>query len=111
MAAGVNRPLKVIAFNANGLCGQCYELSKQLQYLHKYVALLSETHLKPHKRFFIPNDHFYRTDCFPGRKGGTAIANSESVVRRLPAGNNVITKADNIVRIHHQAMTDEDKAN
>jgi hypothetical protein len=32
------------------------------------VALLSETHLNP------PNFHFYRTDCFPGRKGGSAVA-------------------------------------
>jgi hypothetical protein len=38
------------------------------------VALLSETHLKPHERFFIPNYYFYRTDRFPGRKGGTAVA-------------------------------------
>jgi hypothetical protein len=47
---------------------------KQLQDLHIDVALLSETHLKPHERFFIPNYHVYRTDRFPGRKGGTAIA-------------------------------------
>jgi hypothetical protein len=38
------------------------------------VALLSETHLIPHWRFFIQNYHFYRTDRFPGRKGGTAVA-------------------------------------
>jgi hypothetical protein len=38
------------------------------------VALFSETHLKPHERFFIPNFHFYRTDRYPGRKGGTAAA-------------------------------------
>jgi hypothetical protein len=38
------------------------------------VALLSETHLKPHERFFIQNYHFYRTDRFPGRKSGTAVA-------------------------------------
>jgi hypothetical protein len=38
------------------------------------VALLSETHLKPHERFFIPNYHFHPTDCFQGRKGGTTIA-------------------------------------
>jgi hypothetical protein len=38
------------------------------------VALLSETHPKHHERFFIPNYHFYRTDSFPGRKGGTAVA-------------------------------------
>jgi hypothetical protein len=33
-----------------------------------------QTHLKPHKRFCIPNYYFYRTDRFPCRKGGTAIA-------------------------------------
>jgi hypothetical protein len=38
------------------------------------VALFSETHLKPHERFFIPNYQFYRTDRHPGRKGVTAIA-------------------------------------
>jgi hypothetical protein len=38
------------------------------------VALLPETHLKPHERFFISNYHFYHTGRFPGRKGGTAIA-------------------------------------
>jgi hypothetical protein len=38
------------------------------------VALLSETHLKPYERFFIPNYHIYRTDRFPARKGGTAVA-------------------------------------
>jgi hypothetical protein len=37
-------------------------------------ALLSETHLKPHERFFIPNYHFYGTDRFPGIKGETAVA-------------------------------------
>jgi hypothetical protein len=74
VAARVHRPLKVIAFNANGIGRQRYELSKQLQDLHIYVALLSDTHLKPHERFFIPNYHFYRIDRFPGRKGGTAVA-------------------------------------
>jgi hypothetical protein len=43
--------------------------SKQLQVLHIDVALLSETHLKPHERFFIPNYHFYRTERFLGREG------------------------------------------
>jgi hypothetical protein len=42
--------------------------------LHIDVALLSETHLKPHERFYIPNNHFYSTDHFPGREGGTAVA-------------------------------------
>jgi hypothetical protein len=48
--------------------------------LHLDVALLSETHLKPHGRLFIPNYHFYLTDSFPGRKGGIAIA----VIQGIP---------------------------
>jgi hypothetical protein len=57
----VNRfhgPFKVIAFNENGIRRQRCELSKQLQHLHIDVVTLSETHLKPHGRFFIPNYHF-----------------------------------------------------
>jgi hypothetical protein len=38
------------------------------------VALPSETHLKPHERFFTPNYQFYRTRRFPGRKGRTSVA-------------------------------------
>jgi hypothetical protein len=50
MANRVHRPLKVIAFNANGISRQHYELGKQLQDLRIDVALFSETHLKPHER-------------------------------------------------------------
>jgi hypothetical protein len=53
---------------------QRYEVSKQLQDLLLDVALFSETHLKPHEKFFISNYHFYRTDRYPGIKGGTAVA-------------------------------------
>jgi exonuclease III len=74
MAARIHRPLKIIAFNANGIWRQPYELSKQLQGLHIDVALLSEPHLKPHERFHVPNYHFHRIDRFPERKGGTAVA-------------------------------------
>jgi exonuclease III len=49
MAATVHRPLKIIAFNLNGIWWQCYELRKQLQELHIDVALFSETHLKAHR--------------------------------------------------------------
>jgi hypothetical protein len=69
MAIGVHRPLKFLAFNANGFGRQRYELSKQLQDLHVDVVLFTETHLKPHERFFIPNFHFYRTNHYPGTKG------------------------------------------
>jgi hypothetical protein len=69
MAATFHRPLKFIAFNANGIWRRRYELSKQLKDLHIDMVLLSETHLKHHERFFIPNYHFYGTGRFPGRKG------------------------------------------
>jgi hypothetical protein len=68
MDARLHRPLKIIVFNANGISRPYYELSKQLQDYHIDVDLLSETHLNPHERFFIPNSHFYWTDRFPGRK-------------------------------------------
>jgi exonuclease III len=74
MATRVHRPLKVIAFNVNAIGRQRYELSKQLQDLLVDVALFSETHLKPHEMFLIPNYHFYRTDRHPDRKGETAVA-------------------------------------
>jgi hypothetical protein len=38
------------------------------------VALFSEIHLELHERFFIPSYHFYRTDHYPERKGGTVVA-------------------------------------
>jgi hypothetical protein len=66
MAARAHRPLRVIAFNANGTWRRRYQLSKQLQDLYLDVALRSVTHLKPHERFFIPNYHFYWTDRFQG---------------------------------------------
>jgi hypothetical protein len=74
MASSVHRPLKVIEFKANVIWRQRHDLSKQLQDLHIDVALLTEIHLKPHERFYIPNYHFYRIDCFPGKKGRTAVA-------------------------------------
>jgi hypothetical protein len=69
MATGVHRSLKVITFYANGIWRRRYELSKQLQDLHIDVVVLSETHFKIRMMFFIPNQLFYRTERFPGRKG------------------------------------------
>jgi hypothetical protein len=60
---------------------QRYEIKRQLQDLHVDVALFSETHLKPHERFFIQNFHFYRTDRHPGRNGGTAVAVRKGIPR------------------------------
>jgi hypothetical protein len=67
-------PRKVIAFNANGIRKQRFELRKQHQDQRIDMALLWETFLTPHERFFIPNYHVYRTERHPGLKGGTAFA-------------------------------------
>jgi hypothetical protein len=45
------------------------------------IVLLSETHLKPRERFFIPNYHFYRTESFQGRKG---IPHDHVKVKAIP---------------------------
>jgi hypothetical protein len=71
MVAKIHRPLKIIAFNANGIWRHSYDLSKQLQDLQLDVAL---KHLKPHEWFYIPNYLFYRSGRFTRRKGGTAVA-------------------------------------
>jgi hypothetical protein len=55
MVTRAHRPLKSIAFNANGIGRQDYDISKQLQEQCRDVALLSGTHLKPHERFYILN--------------------------------------------------------
>jgi exonuclease III len=73
MASRVHRTLKILSFNANGILRQRNQLSKQLEDLRIDVALFSETHLKPHEKFFLQNYHVYRIDRYPGRKGGTAI--------------------------------------
>jgi exonuclease III len=106
MSTCVHGPLKIIAFNANGIWRQRYELSKQLRDLQIDVTLFSETHLKPLGRLFIPNYYFYRTDRHPGRKGGTAVAVRKGIPRNyvelpplvsveatgvcIPTGNNEV---------------------
>jgi hypothetical protein len=42
MAAGVHRPLTVVAFNDDGIGRQAHELQKQKQDLKIDIALLSE---------------------------------------------------------------------
>jgi exonuclease III len=79
MNTRIHRPLKVVAFNTNGITRQRYELSKQLQTRRTDVALLLETYLKPHERFSITNYHIYRNDRHPAAKGGIAIAVRKAV--------------------------------
>jgi hypothetical protein len=43
MSATVHRPLKFVAFNANGIGRQAYKLRKQMQDLKIDVALFTET--------------------------------------------------------------------
>jgi hypothetical protein len=59
MAATVQRPLKFVAFNANGTGRQSHEPRKQMQDLKIDVALFSERHLEPLMRFDMPNYHIY----------------------------------------------------
>jgi hypothetical protein len=62
-----------MAFDANFIRKQRLALSRQLQDLCVDVALLSQTHLKPHERVFFYNYSVYWTDRFPNLKEGTAI--------------------------------------
>jgi hypothetical protein len=84
MATRIHGPLKVIEFNENNIMRQRCGLSKQLQDLYIDVGLFSETHLKPHERFFTSICHFYRTDRNRGGNGGTTLA-----VRRGVTHNHV----------------------
>jgi exonuclease III len=74
MITTVHRSLKIIAFNANGIRRQAYEARKQLQDLKIDTSLFSETHLKPHMRFYISNYDTCQTDCEDGHRGRTAVA-------------------------------------
>jgi hypothetical protein len=82
MANRVHRRLKVIAFNANGISKQRYELSKQQQVLHIDVALFSETYLTPYERFYIRYYHFRQIDQQLGRKGRTAVAVKKGILHK-----------------------------
>jgi exonuclease III len=88
MSTTVHRRLKVIAFNANGIRRQAYKVTKQWQELKINVALFSETRLKPHGSFYIPNYDIHRGDREDGHKGGTAVAVREDIPHacvRLPS--------------------------
>jgi hypothetical protein len=59
-----------------GICSETFENNcrKQLQDLRRVVALVSEIHLKPHTRFYIPNYNIYRNHRQDGHKDITALA-------------------------------------
>jgi hypothetical protein len=79
----------------NGYGGHCYEFRKQLQELYMDEALLSETLLKPHGRFFIQNYHIYWTDCFPGREGRIATAVTKGIPHDHAEATEVCILTDN----------------
>jgi exonuclease III len=83
MARRVHGPLKIISFNANGIGRQCHELSKQLQDLRLDAALFSETNLKPHERYFLPNYHVYSVNCYQGRKGRNAVTVRKGILTTM----------------------------
>jgi hypothetical protein len=107
MAATVHRPVKDVAFNANGIGRQAYELLKQMQDLKIDVAVLTETHLKPHMRFCIPNYHIYRNDRLDGNKGGTAVALKKEIPRTyvdLPPLHSLEATGVSIPILHTQML-------
>jgi hypothetical protein len=79
----VHRPLKIKAFNANGIGRRVYEFKKQLQEVEIDVALFSERYLKPHIKFCIPNYNIYRIDCQDGHEGGTEVAIKKSIPHNI----------------------------
>jgi hypothetical protein len=83
MVTSIHRPLKVIAFNAKGIGRQRDGLSKQLKDLPADVALFSETHLKSHERFFIPNYQFIEPNATQARKGGTAVEVRKGIAHNI----------------------------
>jgi hypothetical protein len=101
MAARVHRLLNVMEFNTNDIWRQRYEFSKQLQDLHIDAALLSETYLKPHERFYIPNYHFYWNYRLPWRNGGTAVS-----VRKVIPHNHLLSASAYFNRSHRGLHTD-----
>jgi hypothetical protein len=70
----VHIPLKIIAFDANGIGRQAYGVRKLLQDLEIDMALFLETHLKLYMKLYIPNYDIYRTNGEDGHEDGTTVA-------------------------------------
>lgn len=65
--------LKICFWNCNGISTKKTEFTDFLQNHDIDVALLNETHLKPSKRFTIPNYITHRIDRRGRKGGGTAV--------------------------------------
>jgi hypothetical protein len=62
------RHLKIIVFNDNGIGRQVYEVRKQVEDFKIDVALFSDTYLKSHTMFYIPNCDFIALAVKKGTK-------------------------------------------
>jgi hypothetical protein len=68
MVTKIHGPLKVIAFNANGIARQRYELSKQLQDVHIDVALFSGTHNETSQEVLYSKLPLLSNQSLPGQE-------------------------------------------
>ena len=70
-----NNSIRILTWNANGILAnnKLLELTHLLQNKHIDILCLSETHLKPSQKLYIPNFISYRRDRIGSRGGGVAI--------------------------------------
>lgn len=75
--------LKIAYWNANSVQNKHLEI---VDFVNKYtidILLISETYLKSHLNFYIPNYKVYRLDRFAGTKGGVAIIIKANIKHKL----------------------------
>ena len=77
------RPVTIMAFNANGIEGQINELELLLHERNIDILLLNETHLKPKNKFRLQNYFIYINDRINGPMGGTAICVKKEIGHRI----------------------------
>ena len=77
------RPVSIMAFNANGIEGQINELEMVLYERDIDILLLNETHLKDKDKFKLINYYTYRNDRKDGPLGGTAICVKKQIGHRV----------------------------
>jgi hypothetical protein len=69
-----SRSLKIKTFNTKNFRRQACEVAKQSKFWRIDVTFFSETYLKSHMTFYIPNYNIYRTNRYEEHDGGIAIA-------------------------------------
>ncbi len=72
--------LKIVAWNANGLCQHAHELEIYLNTFNIDIILISETHLVIKSKINIKNYNIYYTNHPDGKgHGGSAIIIKSSI--------------------------------